>query len=163
MNVPYQTIYTSPLGEILISADEHYITKIHFLEEEEKRPAKKSSPLLTVCMQQLNSYFAGSLKNFDLPISQEGTQFQQKVWKALLDVPFGKTSTYLQLSKKIGNMKAIRAVGAANGQNDIAIVVPCHRITGSNGSLVGYAGGLWRKKWLLQHEGKTAGGMLTLF
>lgn len=104
------------------------------------------------CVQQLHEYFNGERKVFDFPIAPKGTDFQQRVWKALQDIPFGKTISYLALSKTLGDVKAIRAVASANGKNPLWIVVPCHRVIGSDGSLTGYAGGLWRKKWLIAHE-----------
>ncbi|HPA24001.1 MAG TPA: methylated-DNA--[protein]-cysteine S-methyltransferase, partial [Ferruginibacter sp.] len=105
----------------------------------------------------------GNLSAFDLPIQLNGTPFRQSVWQALQNIPFGKTTSYLQLSKNLGNAKAIRAVGTANGSNPIAIIIPCHRVIGSNGDLIGYAGELWRKKWLLAHEATFAHGVQTLF
>jgi methylated-DNA-[protein]-cysteine S-methyltransferase len=122
---------------------------------------KDETPILSACMQQLDEYFAGQRQTFDFPINQKGTPFQQNVWKHLLTIPFGKTTSYLNLSKQIGNVKAIRAIASANGKNKLAIVVPCHRVIGSNMSLVGYAGGLWRKKWLLDHEAKHFSGVQT--
>ena len=104
---------------------------------------------------QLKDYFEGKRNHFDFPLNPEGTPFQQKVWSALLEIPFGKTVSYLELSKKLGDVKAIRAVASANGKNPLWIVVPCHRVIGTDGSLTGYAGGLWRKKWLLEHENPT--------
>lgn len=103
-------------------------------------------------VSQLNEYFDGQRKTFSFTLNPKGTDFQQKVWQALLEIPYGKTMSYLELSKKLGDVKAIRAVAAANGKNPIWIVVPCHRVIGSDGSLTGYAGGLWRKQWLLEHE-----------
>ena len=103
-------------------------------------------------VSQLNEYFDGQRKTFTFTLNPKGTDFQQKVWQALLEIPYGKTMSYLELSKKLGDVKAIRAVAAANGKNPIWIVVPCHRVIGSDGSLTGYAGGLWRKQWLLEHE-----------
>ncbi len=103
-------------------------------------------------VSQLNEYFDGQRKTFSFALNPKGTDFQQKVWQALLEIPYGKTMSYLELSKKLGDVKAIRAVAAANGKNPIWIVVPCHRVIGSDGSLTGYAGGLWRKQWLLEHE-----------
>lgn len=103
-------------------------------------------------VSQLNEYFDGQRKAFTFTLHPKGTDFQQKVWQALLEIPYGKTMSYLELSKKLGDVKAIRAVAAANGKNPIWIVVPCHRVIGSDGSLTGYAGGLWRKQWLLEHE-----------
>lgn len=103
---------------------------------------------------QIEKYFNKTLTRFDLPFVFAGTDFQKSVWNKLIEIPFGKTETYLSLTKKLGNIKAIRAVAAANGANKMAILVPCHRVIGSDGKLVGYAGGLWRKKWLLDHESK---------
>lgn len=101
---------------------------------------------------QLQEYFRGERKIFDLVLQPEGTDFQKKVWRALEEIPYGSTVSYLELSRDLGNEKAIRAVAAANGRNPLWIIVPCHRVIGSDGSLTGYAGGLWRKKWLLEHE-----------
>ena len=106
-------------------------------------------------VSQLNDYFEGKRTDFDFRLNPQGTEFQQKVWSALLEIPFGKTVSYLELSKKLGDIKAIRAVASANGKNPLWIVVPCHRVIGTDGSLTGYAGGLWRKKWLLEHENPT--------
>ncbi|MFD0796027.1 methylated-DNA--[protein]-cysteine S-methyltransferase [Maribacter chungangensis] len=108
--------------------------------------------VLEDAVYQLNEYFEGKRTEFDLVLNPEGTTFQQKVWKGLLEIPYGKTVSYLELSKSLGDVKAIRAVAAANGKNPLWIVVPCHRVIGSDGSLTGYAGGLSRKKWLLEHE-----------
>jgi len=139
------------LGTIRISGDLESIHEVSFLEErfDEKILAIDSH---IKCVKQLSEYFEGKRQVFDFPFAQKGTDFQQRVWKNLLDIPFGKTTSYLELSKRVGDVKAIRAVGSANGKNNIAIVVPCHRVIGSNNKLVGYAGGLWRKEWLLKHE-----------
>jgi len=104
---------------------------------------------------QLQDYFEGKRTDFDFKLNPKGTDFQQKVWQELLNIPFGKTMSYMDLSKKLGDVKAIRAVASANGKNPLWIVVPCHRVIGTDGSLTGYAGGLWRKKWLLEHENPT--------
>ena len=114
-------------------------------------------------MDELIEYFAGTRRSFTVPINQEGTEFQQKVWKELYELPFGKTLSYADLAKKLGDPKVIRAAAAANGKNKIAIIVPCHRIIGTDKSLVGYAWGKARKKWLLQHEFRLALGVQTLF
>ena len=106
-------------------------------------------------ISQLQDYFDGKRKEFTFAINPIGSEFQKKVWQELLQIPFGKTCSYLDLSKKLGDVKAIRAVAAANGKNPLWIVIPCHRVIGSDGSLTGYAGGLWRKKWLLEHENPT--------
>jgi methylated-DNA-[protein]-cysteine S-methyltransferase len=114
-------------------------------------------------VQQLQEFFNGERKEFTIPANQAGTAFQQRVWKELTSIPFGKTISYLTLSKRLGDANAIRAVAASNGKNKISIIVPCHRVVGSNQSLVGYAWGNHRKKWLLQHEAKWANGVQTLF
>ncbi len=108
-------------------------------------------------------YFNGELRQFELPLHQPGTPFQQDVWNLLATIPYGKTISYMDLAKKTGDTKATRAVANANGKNNIAIIIPCHRVIGSNKELTGYAGGLWRKKWLLEHEAKIAHGVQTLF
>ena len=107
------------------------------------------------CVQQLDEYFKGTRTEFNLKLNPKGTEFQQKVWNELQHIPFGTTNTYREQAITLGNLKAIRAVASANGKNPIWIVVPCHRIIGTNGSLTGYAGGIWRKKWLLNHENPT--------
>ncbi|MBL0356810.1 MAG: methylated-DNA--[protein]-cysteine S-methyltransferase [Chitinophagaceae bacterium] len=124
---------------------------------------RKPHPLIQQCILQLQEYFEGKRKTFDLPLQQKGSAFQQNVWAQLLNISYGKTISYLELSKRVGDVKAIRAVGTANGKNQLAIIIPCHRVIGSDGSLTGYAGELWRKKWLLEHEGKFANGVQTLF
>jgi methylated-DNA-[protein]-cysteine S-methyltransferase len=156
-------VYHSPLGDILISANEKYITQVRFADQHEIIPDQHPSSLTLACARELKAYFEGTCTQFQTPVKQEGSDFQQAVWAELHKIQFGKTENYLGLSKKLGNSKAIRAVGSANGKNNIAIIIPCHRVIGSDGSLVGYAGGMWRKKWLLEHEAKHAGGVLTLF
>lgn len=121
------------------------------------------TPLLIQCIEQLIQYFNGQLQRFQLPLNQPGTVFQKEVWNELTQIPFAKTISYLELARRTGDSKATRAVANANGKNNIAIIVPCHRVIGSNGELTGYAGGLWRKKWLLEHEAKIAYGVQTLF
>ena len=107
---------------------------------------------LRECVQQLKEYFKGERTNFNLLLNPQGTKFQKLVWQELCDIEYGKTISYLVQSKQIGDIKAVRAVAAANGKNPISIVIPCHRVIGSDGSLTGYAGGVWRKKWLLDYE-----------
>jgi len=143
----------SPLGITKIVGDDNGIAEISVLSEGKK--TAKIPYNLKDCVVQLQEYFKGERKAFDFKINPQGTEFQQKVWQELLRIPFGKTMSYLDLSKKLGDVKAIRAVASANGKNPLWIVVPCHRVIGSNGSLTGYAGGLWRKKWLLEHESPT--------
>jgi methylated-DNA-[protein]-cysteine S-methyltransferase len=140
----------SPLGTTKIVGDENGVSVISILQEGEI--TKKIPKELKEAVTQLNEYFEGKRQNFDFKINPKGTDFQQKVWQELLAIPFGKTMSYLDLSKKLGDVKAIRAVASANGKNPLWIVVPCHRVIGTDGSLTGYAGGLWRKKWLLEHE-----------
>ena len=158
-------IMESPIGKLAIHANEEAITSVLFIKEDSSLTAanETENPLIQKCVIQLNEYFEGTRKNFDLPLQQKGSVFQQNVWHNLLKIEYGKTISYLQLSKWVGDVKAIRAVGTTNGKNQIAIIVPCHRVIGSDGSLTGYAGELWRKKWLLEHEGKFANGVQTLF
>lgn len=147
-----QHVYVNtPLGSCLIEGDEAGVSKIWVLDE----PAEATSVIpqsLQNAATQLEEYFAGARKKFDFKINPQGTEFQKRVWGALLEIPFGTTTSYQALSVKLGDVKAIRAVASANGKNPLWIVVPCHRVIGSDGSLTGYAGGLWRKKWLLEHE-----------
>lgn len=146
-----EAIIKTPLGAAIIQGNADGISKIS-VSDEELSPSKEVPPELRQAVQQLRAYFAGEREDFHLKLNPSGTEFQQKVWKELLKIPFGKTLSYLELSKKLGDVKAIRAVAAANGKNPLWIVVPCHRVIGSDGSLTGYAGGLQRKKWLLEHE-----------
>ena len=141
----------TPLGIAKIIGDHDGINVISILDTEEEISQSIPEELLD-CVTQLKAYFNSQLKTFNLKLNPEGTAFQKKVWRALLDIPFGKTTTYLQLSKQLGDVKAIRAVANANGKNPLWIIVPCHRVIGSDGSLTGYAGGLHRKQWLLNHE-----------
>lgn len=157
-------IIPSPVGPIAIHANDEAVNAVSFLKKEDTADKKPSDhPLIQKCIEQLEEYFAGTRRIFDLPLQQNGSPFQQNVWQHLLQIDYGKTISYLELSKRIGDVKAIRAVGTTNGKNQIAIIVPCHRVIGSDGSLTGYAGELWRKKWLLEHEGKVANGVQTLF
>ncbi len=143
----------TPLGITRLVASENGITEISVLNDVSDSFLTEVIPeTLLECAQQLHEYFNGTRTEFQLPFAPKGTTFQQKVWNALNEIPFGKTCSYLELSKKLGDVKAIRAVAAANGKNPLWIVTPCHRVIGSDGSLTGYAGGLWRKKWLLDHE-----------
>ncbi|WP_163515205.1 methylated-DNA--[protein]-cysteine S-methyltransferase [Gelidibacter japonicus] len=144
-------IIKSPLGFTKISGDEDGISAISILNSEEK--VTDIIPIeLEDCVHQLNEYFEGKRTQFYLALNPQGTDFQKKVWDALQTIPYGKTCSYLELAQQLGDVKAIRAVANANGKNPLWIVVPCHRVIGSDGSLTGYAGGLYRKKWLLEHE-----------
>lgn len=149
----------TPLGIAKIEGDENGISKISVQDEGNVCFASSLSlesgeipGILKESVLQLQDYFEGKRNDFNFKLNPKGTEFQQKVWKGLLEIPFGKTMSYLELSKKLGDVKAIRAVASANGKNPLWIVVPCHRVIGTDGSLTGYAGGLWRKKWLLEHE-----------
>jgi methylated-DNA-[protein]-cysteine S-methyltransferase len=162
----FSTYYQSPLGLSKISGTESFISEIVFIDNIEKPHGdnkKKLPPVMINCIEQLIQYFNGERKFFDIALNQNGTEFQKKVWNELLGIPFGKTISYLELSRRLGDSKAIRAAASANGKNSIAIVVPCHRVIGSKNDLVGYAGGIWRKKWLLEYESKIAHGVQTLF
>jgi methylated-DNA-[protein]-cysteine S-methyltransferase len=143
----------TPLGIAKIVGDENGISVISVSNEGEV--SNTIPTILQESVSQLNDYFEGKRNDFTFKLNPSGTEFQQKVWKGLLEIPFGKTMSYMELSKKLGDVKAIRAVASANGKNPLWIVVPCHRVIGTDGSLTGYAGGLWRKKWLLEHENPT--------
>jgi methylated-DNA-[protein]-cysteine S-methyltransferase len=163
--------YKSPLGVLEIRGTGSAISAILFINswkgakvnEDVLSFVKPKSTIVKNCIKQLDEYFDGKRTEFNIHISQVGTEFQQSVWEELAKIPYGRTISYHDLSKRIGNAKAIRAVGSANGNNSICIVVPCHRVIGSNGDLIGYGGDLWRKKWLLEHESKVANGVQTLF
>ena len=143
--------YKTPIGTAKIEGDENGISSIKILDEAIE--TTKEIPIyLQDCIQQLDEYFNNKRTVFNLKLNPKGTDFQKKVWNELLNVPYGKSRTYLEQSKILGDVKAIRAVASANGKNPIWIIIPCHRIIGTDGSLTGYAGGIWRKKWLLEHE-----------
>lgn len=155
--------YRSPIGITRIIAEDGFITSVS-ARDEEHEVLPVDDLLLNEAIKQLNEYFAGERKEFDLPIKQKGSDFQQEVWQQLCTIPYGRTITYGQQSRILNNPLGIRAIAATNGKNHLWIVVPCHRVIGSDGSLTGYAGGLWRKKWLLEHEARIAGvGQTTLF
>jgi methylated-DNA-[protein]-cysteine S-methyltransferase len=146
----------TPVGITRITQDDDFISGISILDDEaEVSPAP--TQLLQTVIDQLAEYFAGERKIFDFPIKQPGTAFQQQVWDNLLQIDYGVTMSYAQLSNQMYNPLAIRAIAAANGKNNLWVVVPCHRVIGSDGSLTGYAGGLWRKQWLLEHEARVMG------
>lgn len=165
MNELYYTYYQSPVGMLKIGANEHVITEVTFVDNPEQviHGEPGISDVIHQCTEELIEYFNGKRKVFTVPIHQQGTSFQQKVWGELIHIPFGKTISYLDLAKSVGDPKATRAVAAANGKNNIAIIVPCHRVIGSDKSLTGYGGGIQRKKWLLQHEFRIMHGIQTLF
>jgi len=159
------TYYHSPVGLLKISGTDDYITEIIFNDKTQKIDGRKKnlSPMLIQCVEQLIQYFNGQRRSFELPIHQQGTPFQKEVWNELMVIPFAKTISYIELARRTGDTKATRAVAAANGKNNVCIIVPCHRVIGANKELIGYSGGLWRKKWLLEHEMKVAYGVQTLF
>ena len=161
----FTTYYHSPVGLLKISGTDDYISEVTFHDTSQKAEGnKKHLPAMVInCIEQLIQYFNGERRVFELPLNQPGTAFQQDVWSILTQIPFGKTISYLDLARTTGDTKATRAVANANGKNNIAIIVPCHRVIGSTGELTGYAGGLWRKKWLLELEAKVAHGVQTLF
>ena len=148
----------SPVGRLKLVAHDQALVAVLWENENPKRVRlaelmeQPQHPILLATQQQLNEYFAGTRQQFNLPLDFEGTEFQQKVWQALLSIPFGETRSYKQIAEQIGNVKAVRAVGAANGKNPISIIAPCHRVVGANGKLVGFAGGLNNKDILLKLE-----------
>lgn len=149
------TYYKTPIGIAKIIGNKNGIQSVSVLDEEEVDTNflnLKTPETLKDCVTQLEEYFNGQRVSFNLTVNPKGTAFQLKVWEELLNIPYGKTTTYLQQSKALGDVKAIRAVASANGKNPLWIIIPCHRVIGSDGSLTGYAGGIWRKKWLLAHE-----------
>ncbi|PKR84786.1 methylated-DNA--[protein]-cysteine S-methyltransferase [Heyndrickxia camelliae] len=154
MNKLYKLDYSSPLGIIEIAGTDEAIYSILFNEQDKVVHAlQEDTPeVLKECYTQLDEYFKGVRQEFNIPYIFEGTDFQKTVWNALTQIPFAKTGSYKDIAVSIGNEKAVRAVGSANGKNKLSIIVPCHRIVGSNGTLTGYAGGVWRKEWLLKHE-----------
>lgn len=152
-----ETVFiNSPLGITKIIGDENGISVISVSDVGTNEVSKEIPAVLQDAVLQLNEYFEGKRTDFNLKLNPQGTEFQQKVWKSLLEIPYGKTVSYMDQTKKLGDVKAIRAVASANGKNPLWIVVPCHRVIGTNGSLTGYAGGLSRKKWLLEHESPSA-------
>ena len=152
MSEPYQAFFSSEIGNIRITASETAIETLYFVEEA-AAPSPEMPPVLQECLRQIEAYFRGELKDFSLKLQPQGTAFQQSVWQQLLEVPYGSTATYLDIARRLGDRNAVRAVGSANGRNPISLIIPCHRIIGANGRLIGYGGGLWRKEWLLRHEG----------
>lgn len=148
----YGFIYESPLGKIVLTENGSAITQLVFSEVLPEEVNCMETPLLKKAHQQLQEYFDGKRKRFDLPLQPKGTDFQQKVWQALQEIPYGAVCSYQDIARVIGNAKACRAVGGANNKNPIAIIIPCHRVIGANGSLVGYGGGLPLKRKLLELE-----------
>jgi methylated-DNA-[protein]-cysteine S-methyltransferase len=155
--------YQTPIGIARITEKDDFITSVHLLDDE-VGIVSSETPLLRLAAEQLKEYFEGKRQVFDFPIRQQGSDFQQQVWQCLLTISYGKTISYAHQSKLMKSPLAIRAIASANGRNHLAIVVPCHRVIGSDGNLTGYACGLWRKKWLLEHEARVSGaGQTSLF
>ena len=150
-------VYRSPIGDLVVSVTERGVSKIYFSEEPVANESKGDA-ILTACLAQLAEYFEGVRVEFSVPLDLNGTPFQLSVWRALLQIPYGETSSYGGVASAIGRPKAVRAVGGANHNNPVSIIVPCHRVIGSDGGLTGYGGGLHRKRWLLDHEMKFRDG-----
>ena len=159
--MPYQISFNSPLGFLILGSDGKSIKEISFSEIDLQE--QNSCEVLEKCREQLENYFSGKSLAFDLPLSPNGTEFQQRVWAELLKIPYGETITYMDMAVRLGDPKCIRAVGTANGKNPIAIIIPCHRVIGAGNKLTGYAGGIWRKKILLEIEMKYNPTKRTLF
>ena len=156
----FLSILKSPIGQIIIKANEQEVYSINFEDQFSEENPNKISELAKA---QLIDYFDGNITNFDFPMLQSGTDFQRKVWIELRKIDAGKPITYAALAKRMKNPLAIRAIASANGKNNLMIAIPCHRVIGSKGELVGFSGGLWRKKWLLEHEARmTRSGQSTL-
>jgi methylated-DNA-[protein]-cysteine S-methyltransferase len=157
----------SPVGKLLICACPEGVTSVHFEGRwsssmlTEDRPDSGAVALLAQARSELAAYFAGTVRTLSIPCVLEGTAFQRSVWHALRQIPFGEVTSYADIATRIGKPNACRAVGAANGQNPIPIIIPCHRVIGSNGSLTGFGGGLPRKQWLLEHEGAVSGRLVS--
>lgn len=143
--------YQSPIGLIEIKSKDEKICSVLFIEPTNSL-LESDSKVNQECISQLQAYFNGTLTHFNLPTEQSGTPFQNKVWNELLKIEYGSTTSYLEIAKKLGDEKSVRAIGTSNGKNQLLILFPCHRVIGSNGNLIGYAGGLDRKEWLLKHE-----------
>ena len=159
-NQPVHTaFFSSPIGFILLQEENNHLVSASFRDEAEELHTNET-PLLKQAVEQLDEYFKGKRKVFDLPLHPSGTTFQKEVWNELQKIPCSDTITYLQLAKRLGNIKSIRAAASANGKNPLAIIIPCHRVIGAGGKLTGYAGGLHRKQWLLEHESRMNGQTL---
>lgn len=150
MNPIHRAFLKTPIGFLEVTGSEKGIQSLYFLDFRVRIQRVPSN--LKSCIEQLKEYFAGSRKIFDLPLDLSGSSFQIQIWNELQKIPYGEAISYLELARRTGHSKALRAVGGANGKNPVSIIVPCHRVLGHDGKLVGYAGGLWRKKWLLEHE-----------
>ncbi len=153
----------SPLGSIEVSGSDLGITTVRFSDKDEEETSEIKSSEVLECKKQLLEYFDNKRNWFSVKLNPIGTDFQKSVWDCLIQIPFGKTSTYSEIAETLGDIKSVRAVGNSNAKNPIAIIIPCHRVIGKSGDLVGYAGGLHRKEWLLKHEGVIDQSQLNLF
>jgi methylated-DNA-[protein]-cysteine S-methyltransferase len=160
MEVLYRDSIETPLGQLHILATEHGVSHIRFSEQALQAEVIHANEVIEHCIQELREYFNGTRTEFSIPLAPSGTKFEISVWNNLMHVPYASTCSYLDIANHIKNPKAVRAVGKANGANPIAILIPCHRVVGVDGSLVGYSGELWRKRWLLDHEARVAGTIL---
>jgi methylated-DNA-[protein]-cysteine S-methyltransferase len=156
MAAELRAFYRSPIGIIEIVGTGQDITAVNFVRRRPRGAARPHSSL-RAAVAQIDEYFCGKRKEFSLSLHLEGTEFQKKAWQQLVRIPYGKTATYAEVAAAIGRPEAVRAIGQANHRNPVSIIIPCHRVIGSDGRLVGYGGGLWRKEWLLAHERKNAG------
>jgi methylated-DNA-[protein]-cysteine S-methyltransferase len=153
MSKEYKGYYKSEIGLLKIMGTDKGITSVGFVDEDPNEISKEH-PYINECITQLDEYFKGKRKEFNLKLHPQGTKFQKQVWNQLIKIPFGENASYKNIAEAVGNEKAVRAVGNANGCNNIVIIIPCHRIIGSDGTLVGFGSGLDRKQWLLDHEAK---------
>lgn len=156
----YKIYHDSPVGLLEITADENAVTGLYFADSNGKRDDENTGNILKDCLAQLTEYFAGKRTVFDINVNPAGTPFQKSVWNELLKIPYGETVSYGEIAERIGNPKSVRAVGLANGSNPVSIIIPCHRVIGKNGSLVGYGGGIENKRFLLELEKKFSGKWL---
>ena len=171
MPATLHSLASSPIGDLLLlgtpTDSGTALTGLYFAPHPDRLPpadSRRDDAAFAAAREQLDAYFAGDLREFDLPLAAQGTPFQREVWDALREIPYGTTTSYGAIARRLGRpVGAARAVGACNGRNPIGLVVPCHRVIGASGGIVGYAGGLDRKRWLLAHEARVAGGELTLF
>ena len=154
MAAPKKAFVTSPIGVLQLEATENALVAIRFKESKQADAENtvSTNPVIDETVAQIDAYFQGQLTTCDLPLDLRGTEFQQSVWQALCKIPYGQTISYLQLANRLGDPKKVRAVGSANGKNPIPVIIPCHRVVGADGTLVGYSGGISRKKALLRHE-----------
>lgn len=158
MDTSFTSYYSSPIGWIEITATGEGIASVLFVEKQTAAVSENPPEYILKCQTQLDEYFKGTRRTFDLPLIVKGTQFQMQVWEELAHIPYGKLTTYKALAHKLKTPAAIRAIGNANSRNQLCLIIPCHRVVGSDTNLVGYAGGIWRKEWLIEHEASHGGG-----